>query len=359
MARVPPAAVVAVAERARTGLSALKQRMVPPAIALLDYVNDFWSFNIVFALAELRVLDALQQGPRPAEELARELSLDADYLYRLLRSATVLGLVKEEDQHAFSLKTLGKALCESPHASFRDFIIFMGRYGTRFWRRLPDCVRQGKTAIELETGQQPFEYLMGDPEARECFNRAMTAVSNVNSEAIAAAYDFSRFARLVDVGGGHGRLLGELLRDHPNARGVLFDLPDVVAGAPPLLASLGVAQRVECVGGSFFEGLPEGGDCYLAKAIIHDWQDEQARTILKAVRRAIRPDGTLLLFECVVTAPGQAHFAKLLDIEMIVHGGGRERSADEYRTLYASAGFSLTRIIPTAGPGSLIEGRPA
>jgi C-methyltransferase len=358
MAKVPPAAVVAVAEKARSGLSALKQKMVPPPIALLDYINDFWSFNVVFALAELRVVDGLQHGPRPAEQLARELSLDPDYLYRLLRAATVLGLVREEEGRAFSLKTLGKALCESPHESFRDFIIFMGRYGTRFWRRLPDCVRQGKDAIQLETGQKPFDYLTSDPEAGECFNRAMTAVSNVNSEAIVAAYDFGGFARVVDVGGGHGRLLGEVLRAHVEARGVLFDLPEVVAGAARLLRSLGVEQRVQVVGGSFFEALPEGGDCYMAKAIIHDWQDEEARTILRNARKAIRPDGKLLLFECVVTGPNQAHFAKMLDIEMIVHGGGRERTTEEYRALLASASFALTRIIPTAGPLSIVEGVP-
>lgn len=359
MPKVPPAAVIAVAEKARTGLSALRQKLVPAPIALLDSIDDFWSFHIVFALAELRVVDGLQQGPRQAEELARALSLDADALYRLLRAATVLGLVKEEAGRAFSLKALGRALCESPHASLRDFIIFMGRYGTRFWRRLPDCVREGKNAIQLETGKEGFEFLLGDAEARECFNRAMTAVSNVNSEAIVAAYDFGGFSRIVDVGGGHGRLLAAVLGAQPGARGVLFDLPEVIEGAPSLLESLGVAARVDLAAGSFFESVPAGGDCYMAKTIIHDWQDEQALSILRNVRRAIRPDGKLLLFECVVTGPNRPHFAKLLDIEMIVHVGGRERTMEEYSALYAKAGFALTRVIPTAAPTSIIEGRPA
>lgn len=358
MGRVPPAGVVAATEKARMGLSALKQKMVPPGLALLDYVNDFWAFNVVFTLAELRVVDALATGPRRADEVASQLALNADHLYRLLRSATVLGVVKEERGRAFSLKPVGKALCESHNASFRDFVIFMGRYGTRFWRRLPDCVREGKTAIELETGKKPFDYLVGDAEASECFNRAMTAVSNLVSETIAAAYDFRGFARIVDFGGGHGRLLAELLSRNEKPRGVLFDLPGVVAGAGPVLGSMGVADRVEVVGGSFFESVPAGGDCYVAKSIIHDWQDAEARTILSQVRRAIRPDGKLLLCECVVPPPGKAHFAKLLDLEMIVHGGGRERTEDEYKALYASAGFALTRIIPTAGPASIIEGRP-
>jgi C-methyltransferase len=341
------------------GLSALKQKMVPPGIALLDFIGDYWSFNVVFALAELRVVDALSEGARGAEDLARELSVDADHLYRLLRAASVLGIVKEESGRAFSLKPLGHALCDGGEsASFRDFILFMGRYGARFWSRLPDCIRTGKSGIELETGKKPFEYLLGEPEVRECFNRAMTGVSNLVSQAIAAAYDFSDFVRIVDVGGGHGRMLSELLKAGPKPRGVLYDLPEVVADARPVLSSLGATERIEVVGGSFFDSVPEGGDCYTAKAIIHDWKDEEARTILRNVRRAIRPEGKLLLCECVVPPAGQSHFSKLLDLEMIVHAGGRERTVEEYRALYESAGFYLTRIIPTGGPTSIIEGRP-
>jgi hypothetical protein len=358
MAKVPPAGVIAVAEKARVGLNTLRQKMVPPNIALIDFLSDFWGFNIAFTLAELRALDALQGGPRASSEVARELSVDDDHLYRLFRAATTLGLVKEEAGRAFSLKPMGEALCAHPTASIRDFVIFMGRYGTRFWRRLPDCVRQGKTAIEIETGLPIFDWLRTDPEASECFNRAMTAVSNVACEAFVAVYDFARVDTVVDVGGGHGRLLAAVLVEHPKLRGVLFDLPDVVAGAGEVLEPMGLSSRVERVGGSFFEKVPEGGDLYVAKTIIHDWQDAEARKILQNIRRAMRPSGAVVLYETVVTAPNQAHFSKLLDIEMMVHGGGRERTESEYRELFRSAGFTLSRIIPSAGPMSLIEARP-
>jgi hypothetical protein len=358
MAKVPPAAVIAVAERARVGLSTLRQKMVPPNIALIDFLNDFWGFNIAFALAELNAIDALAGGPRASSEVARELGVDADHLYRLFRSATMLGLVKEEAGKAFSLKPMGEALCAHPTASFRDFVIFMGRYGSRFWRRLPDCVRQGKTAVELETGLGTFEWLRSDPEASECFNRAMTAVSNIACEAFVAAYDFDAFDTIVDIGGGHGRLLSAVLLEQTKARGVLFDLPDVIAGAGEMLEATKVASRVERVGGSFFDKVPEGGDLYMMKTIIHDWQDADARKILQSIRRAMRPTGTVVLYEAVVTPPNQAHFSKLLDIEMIVHGGGRERTEAEYAELFLSAGFVLSRIIPTAGPMSIIEAKP-
>jgi hypothetical protein len=358
MAKVPPAAVIAVAERARVGLNTLRQKMVPPSIALADFLSDYWGFNIAFALAELSAVDALAGGPRASSEVARELGVDADHLYRLFRAGSMLGLVKEEPGQAFSLRPMGEALCAHPTASFRDFIIFMGRYGSRFWRRLPDCVRQGKTAIEIETGLGTFEYLRSDPEASECFNRAMTAVSNISCDAFVAAYDFDAFDTIVDVGGGHGRLLSSVLAAQPKARGVLFDLPDVVAGAGEVLEAMKVSSRVERVGGSFFEKVPEGGDLYVAKTIIHDWQDGEARKILQNIRRAMRPSGTVLLYETVVPLPNQAHFSKLLDIEMVVHGGGRERTEAEYAELFLGAGFVLSRIIPTAGPLSIVEAKP-
>lgn len=355
---LPPPAVVSITESMRVGLATLRRNMVPAPFALLDLVNDLWAFHVAYTLAELRVPDALREGPRAADEVARELAVDADHLYRVLRASTMLGIAEELPERRFRLKPVGQALCEDPEASFRDFLIFMGRHGARFWRRLPDSVREGRTAIEIETGQRPFEFLTGEPEVAECFNRAMTAVSNIACDAFVAAYDLSFATRIVDVGGGHGRMLAAALRAAPKATGVLFDLPSVVAGAPPVLERLGVASRVEVVGGSFFEWVPPG-DCFVAKAIIHDWHDDDARTILKSVRSAMTPGARLLLCETVVGPPNKDSFGKLLDLEMMVSGGGRERTVDEYRALLESAGLRLERVAATAGPLSIVDARAA
>lgn len=363
MSPMPPPQLVALSERARSGLSTLKRKMVPPSIALLDFIGDLWGFHIAYALAELAVCDAIRDaGPEPAasDRLAEKLTLDADTLYRTLRAASQLGLVTERTGRSFSLTPLGEAMCQSKDASFVDFILFMGRYGAQNWPLLPECIRTGKSAVELRTGKQPFDWLTGEPEVMECFNRAMTAVSNVACEAIAAGHDFRRYTHITDVGGGHGRLLGELLKSAPKARGTLFDQPQVVSGAGPLLEGLGVRSRVETVGGSFFESVPAGADLYIAKSVIHDWQDEQARQILQQIRAAIgSKTATLILCETVVTPPGKPHFAKLLDLEMVVHGGGRERTESEYRELLRSAGFRLDSIDATAGPLSLVCASPA
>jgi hypothetical protein len=173
-------------------------------------------------------------------------------------------------------------------------------------------------------------------------------------------FDWRRFGRLVDVGGGSGQTLFALLERHPAAKGVLFDLPSVVAGASLKLQALGVASRVEVVGGDFFQSVPSGGDCYVAKTIIHDWSDDDARKILRNVRSAMVPTGRVLLYETVVSPRNTASFAKFLDLEMIVMAsGGRERTQDEFRALFASAGLKLERIVPTAGPFSILEARGA
>lgn len=358
MAKLPPPAVATVTEVARTGLDVLKRNLVPAPIALLDRVQDLWGFHVTFTLAELNVGDALRERPRSTADLARELGVHVDGLYRVLRAATMLGLVEELPDRVFALKSIGHALCSSNEASFKDFILYMGRHGTRFWRLLPECVRTGASAIELETGQKPFDYLNSDPKLAEEFNRAMTATSNMACDAFAAVYDLSFATRIVDVGGGHGRLLAGILRRFANARGVLFDLPSVVAGAGPSLEAHGVASRVEIVGGSFFESMPSG-DCYVSKSVIHDWQDDEARKILQNIRKSMTPAARVLLFEAIVGPRNTASFAKFLDLEMLVIAGGRERTVDEYRALFASAGLELERIVPTASPLSILDARAA
>jgi len=359
MTRLPPPAIATVAEMARNGLDTLKRTIVPAPIALLDLINDFWAFHVAFTLAELQVADALRHHARSAEDVARELGVDADMLYRVLRAATMLGLCEERADRVFALKAIGLALCQDEEASFRDFLVYMGNYGTRFWRRLPDCVRTGMSAIELETGRKSFDYLNSDQTVFDDFNRAMTATSNIACDAFTAAYDLSFASQVVDIGGGHGRLLGGILRQYPRLRGVLFDQPDVVAGAAPKLDALGIGTRVEIVGGDFFHSVPSGADCYIAKSIIHNWSDDEAYTILTNIRRAMAPNARVLLYEAIVGAPNVASFAKFLDVQMIIDASGRERTAEEYRALFSRAGLVMQRIVSTATPLAILEARAA
>ncbi len=354
MPKAPPPQLIALAETLRAGLGAARRKMVPPNIAGLDFVSDMMGFAVVYAACDLELLDAIKAGRHTAAEVAQATGITEDRVYRILRAATQVDLVKEEAGRRFTLLPLGASLCKDADG-FRDFLVFMGRIGMTNWARLPDVVRDGRTAIEINTGKTPFAYLTGEPEVADLFNRAMTAVSNVAVDAFLAAYPLHGVNTLVDVGGGHGRLLAGALRLSADRRGILFDLPQVVAGADAILTQHGVKARCEVVGGDFFESVPEGGDLYVMKAIIHDWDDDDARKILATVRRAMKPGARLALLETVVPEANKKHFAKLLDIEMMVHAGGRERTREEYAGLAASVGLHLQRLVPTAGPLSVVE----
>lgn len=227
------------------------------------------------------------------------------------------------------------------------------------WSHLVDAVRTGEAVPLKLRGMSGWDYLAEQPEFAEIFNDAMTSMSEFVVDPVVAAYDFSPFSTIIDVGGGHGRLLSAIVAATPGASGVLYDLPQVIEGAPELLQRFGVSDCVRTLGGSFLDSVTEGGDAYVLKNVIHDWPDAEAATILSNVRRAARPGSTLLLAEFVIPDHDRPFIGKWADMEMLVQAGARERTADEYRKLYEQAGFQMTRVVPTAAPISLVEGRAA
>lgn len=238
--------------------------------------------------------------------------------------------------------------------------------GPSFWvlpfsgGRGESCARQltGQPAVNRVYGKPFFEYLADCPDDAAVFNAAMTAGSEMSVPLILAAYDFSRFERIVDVGGGHGALLDAILSANPRVRGVLYDLPPVVASAAAP-RSEGVAARREVFGGDFFEAVPEGADMYILKGVIHDWNDDDALKILKNCRRAIKRDGRLLLIEEVLKPSSQPDPGReFMDVLMLTLVGGRERTESAFRALLQEAGFSLTCVIPTGWASSIIESQP-
>jgi hypothetical protein len=204
-------------------------------------------------------------------------------------------------------------------------------------------------------GVEVFDYFAANPEQSEIFNRAMTDISTAIAPLVVEAYDFSGFNTLTDIAGGHGYLLAQILKANPNVKGILFDVPPVIAGASALLEEEGVAGRVEKVSGDFFASVPKGADAYIMKHIIHDWDDERATRILQNINAAMSPEGKVLIVEVVVPEGNEPHYSKLLDLEMLASPGGVERTATEYRELLGAAGLRLTSIIQTRSPYSIIE----
>jgi SAM-dependent methyltransferase len=216
-------------------------------------------------------------------------------------------------------------------------------------------VKTGGIAHDKVQGMSSFEFFEKNEEVGKIFNRAMTNLSLLSAPAIVEAYDFSSIGKLVDIAGGHGRLLAAILKANPHLQGVLFDLPFVIENAGELLESEGVATRTEKVSGDFFESVPADADAYMMKHIIHDWDDQSSIKILQNIHRAMNEDGKVLIVEMVVPVGNAPSPAKGLDIVMLTIEGGKERTEKEYRELLDAAGLRLTRIIPTRSPFSIVE----
>lgn len=355
----PPAALLRAVDAMRGGLQRLRLATVPAPVAVLELGFGAWLAQALAVAVRLGIPDQLRDGPRGAEVVAQRLGTHPGATYRLMRALAAQSVLKLRRDGRFALTRTGRALLSGDTAGVAAMIAFIGDPAHReHWSDLEHSVRTGRTAADKVRGMPFFDYLGTNPELAQVFNDAMTGASAVAIESAVPAYDFSGAKKIVDVGGGHGALLAAVLRRAPEARGVLFDLPAVVAGADPTLAAAGVGSRTELSGGSFFESVPAGGDIYLLKTVIHDWDDEHSVAILRNVRSAITADGRLLLLEMVLPEGAPPHLGLLLDLEMLTSAGGRERTRREYAELLSAAGFRLRRVIPTAGPISIIEARP-
>jgi hypothetical protein len=322
-------------------------------------ITGYWRTQVVYVAAKLGLADLLVDGPRTVADLARATQTHAPSLFRLLRGLASLGVFAEEADGRFGLTPLAECLRSDIPGSQRALAIMSGEEHYQAWGQLLYSVETGKIAFDKIYGQPVFEFLSQNLEQAKVFDAAMVGVHGRETAAMTDAYDFSDIPVLADIGGGNGSLLTTVLTKHPHLRGILYDLPGVAERAKANLQAAGVAERCEVIGGSFFEAIPAGADAYLMRHILHDWDDERATTILKNVRKAIRPNGRLLVVEGVIPPGNDPSFGKLLDLTMLVIPGGKERTEDEYRALFAAGGFELARIVPTEAEVSVIEGQPA
>jgi hypothetical protein len=341
-------------EKSKDGTEAL-----PPHFQLVQMGTAYWVSRVVYAAAKLALADLLADRPKSAGELAGATGTDETSLYRLMRTLAGLGILSEDAGHRFSLTTLGEALKTGAPGSARSAILtFGGELRWRSWGEILHCVETGKTGVEKAFGMNGWAYLDQHPQERSWFEEAMIAFHGHEPAAVAAAYDFSEFKTVVDVGGGTGHLLATILEHYPGPRGVLFELPDVVDEGSALIQSRGLTDRVTVEGGDFFKGVPAGGEAYLLSHVIHDWDDDRCLTILKNCRKAIDSGGRLLIIEMVLPEGNTPHIGKLADMEMLIIAGGQERTEQEYSTLLEKTGFRLARVVPTESEAHVVEAVP-
>ena len=330
---------------------------LPPDAQLMQLVSGAFVSAAVYSAAKLGIADLLAGGPKTAAELAIETEMHEHSLYRLLRSLASVGAFQEVAPCTFANTPMTETLRSDAPRSTRDLTIWMGE--PEHWKvygELLYSVRTGKPAWDHVHGQPVFPYLFEtNKELGEIFNRAMTSYSHQSIGPVLEAYDFSKAKTIADIAGGHGHLLASVVAANREARGILFDLPPVLKGAPQMMDSYGVADRVDLVEGDFFSEIPVTADIYMLKHIIHDWYDDSNQKILRNIRANMPEDGKVLIIEVVVPEGNVPHFSKIIDLEMLISSGGIERTPAEFERLLADSGFKMTRIIPTQGLMSIVE----
>jgi hypothetical protein len=330
------------------------EKFIPDQTAVDHFMSVRSAWLVSRALhvaAELGVADALSDGPKTADQLAEATGAHPQSLYRLLRLLAAHGVFEGDAAGRFNLTSVGALLRTD---ALRDAARINGDAIWNAYGALLHSIKTGEAAFQRVHGVGFFDYLSSNREANTSFNHGMAKVSTTENSAIAKAYDFVGFRRVVDVGGGQGGLIAEILKAYPATRGVLFDLPQVVA-SPHYLKEAGVQDRCEIVAGSFFETMPRGGDAYVLKRVIHDWNDEICQTVLRKCRDAVADGGRIIVVEAVVPAGNEPHPSKASDLLMLVLGGGQERTEKEFRQLFESSGLKLNRIIPTSSIMSIVE----
>lgn len=329
------------------------------ASELMQMVNGYQVSQALCVAATLGIADHLASGVRSSDDLAEATSAHPQSLYRLLRALASVGVLHEGDARRFSLTSLGAGLRSDVEHSVAPWARMVGRaYYRDAWSELLHSVRTGENAFAHAHGTGVWQYRIDHPEESLIFDRAMSSFVPAVAAAVLAAYDFSRFEVVMDVGGGQGALLAAILLRNPLQRGILFDQPQVVEGARAVLQTASVAERCQVVGGDFFLAVPEGADAHVMKWILHDWDDERSIAILKSCRRAIRHDGKLLVLDAVLAPPNEGARAKFADLNMLAVPGGQERTRDEFASLFTASGFRLTNVFDAGPRISLIEGEP-
>ncbi|MFH2045945.1 MAG: methyltransferase [Pseudomonadota bacterium] len=334
-------------------------KQISQEMKLMHMIHGSRITQLIYVAAKLKIADLLKDGPKSCEELARAVDAHPRALYRLLRALASLEIFCENGDGCFQLTPLAENLQTEIPGSLAGYAIMVGEpwsWGAE--GELLYSVKTGKPAFAHVHGMNVHEYLAKDAQAAKHFNEAMTSFSGHELAPVVNAYDFSQFKTIIDVGGGHGALLVEILKTYPKLSGKVYDLRAVDQAARTILDKQGVAKRCELINGDFFQSVPGGGDAYILKRVLHDWDDDQAVAILKVCHKAMEGSGRLLIIERVIIPGNEPDFGKLVDISMLTLAGGLERSRSEFKSILDRGGFALSDIIPTQCPLDIIEARP-
>jgi O-methyltransferase domain len=330
-----------------------------PQMTLVKMLTGTWTAQCIYVAATLGISDLLKDGAKSIDELAEATESYAPNLYRMLRALASVDVFTEVSPKCFDLTDMAEYLCSDHPKSLRSLgMMLSDKWHWDTWGDVLHVVKTGQAPLQhLYQVENAFEYFQQNPSSGKLFDKAVSGWAKNTHTAITHSYDFSDINTIIDVAGGHGALIAAILNANSHMKGILFDLPHVVAEAKEFLQSAGVFHRCETVSGNFFHSVPPDGDAYIISHTIHNWDDEACLSILQSIRKSMPQKSRLLVVEMVMPAGNEPHFSKWLDLDMLMmFSGGRERTEPEYHELYRAAGFKLTRIVSTASPTSVIEG---
>jgi len=311
----------------------------------------------LYAVTKLEIADLLEGGEKSAADLAAATSVDPGMLYRVMRYLASLGVFEEKSGQRFALTPMSEMLRTNMPGSFHPFAIFNTENVFDIAMELLPGMQDSAIPFVKKHGKHPFDVMLSDPDTAAFLERAWQGVHGPETDAVLDAYDFSSVQKLADIGGGHGDMIVGFLERHPSARGALFDMPGIAGQTRSRLDAAGLSDRCEIVGGDFFSKVPVSADTFFLRHILHDWNDEECRTILRNIAAQCKPGARVLIAECVIREPNVPDSGKILDMEMLLFLTGRERTQAEYRELLEATGFELVGVTPTESMISVVEGR--
>jgi ubiquinone/menaquinone biosynthesis C-methylase UbiE len=315
---------------------------------MIQLMTGFWLSRAIYVAAKLGIADLINEEPKDLGELAKATGSHEPSLYRVLRALASAGIFAEDERGKFALTPLAATLRTDVPGSLRAWVNMQsGDEQFRAWGDLLHSVKTGETAFNHVFGMSVWQYRAQNPEQAKSFDDAMSNQTAMYNTAVLSSYSFSRFEKIVDVGGGDGSLLTTILESNPALKGVVFDLPHVAEKAKQRIDRAGLTERCQVIVGDVFASVPEGGDAYILSRMIQSWDDTRAVEILKNCGRAMVPNGRILIIEGVIHSRNESDINKMFDLTMMALSGGRQRTAIEYQKLLEAAGFTLSQIIPT------------
>jgi hypothetical protein len=350
--KYPPVLFVRATEFIRRRLIKIYRKFTHPNVAMLEFVQNFWLVGAISVATDLGIADILKNGPKTIHELAKLTGTLEDPLYRIMRVLASQDIFKELKNRKFSLTPLAKSLQEEQLKFFIQHTLNPLQFNIT--GEMIHSVRTGRNSSELFIKEGIFEHIGQSEDLNKLYNKAMTNTSKMQVAAILPAFDFGKYHTIIDIAGGQGFFLSSILKKYNTPKGTIFDLPQVTENSVNFPEKTGLSGRLDFIAGSFFEIIPSGGDLYLLKNILHNWNDEDSVKILRNIRNVIPQKGRLLIIEIIIEKDNYPSWGKMMDLYMMIGVNGRERTREEYAELLKKSGFRIEKIKRTVSPLSII-----